>query len=188
MGIHSNPARKAEVLRMNGFKMTQRLDHVEVVPSRWNKAWPKLASRFQSLGVLKGFDVGARGATMAVGLELDVIEAMISGRQRKRRFPKVIGLGLLVPVLVFASLIPTKHGGDKRIPVKVSSAQSKSCSLDFVGRWLQGVDESEEIKILGTSMLGGVTAGTLECKGSRYSYTLGSEEPKRVLKLQKLDS
>lgn len=188
MGIHLNQVRKADVIRKNGFKMTQHLDYVEVVPSRWNKAWPKLASRFQSLGALKGFETGARGTKMTVGLELDVIEAMIAGRRRKSRFPKALSFSLLVPVLVVASLIPMKKGEVERIPVKVSRSQTGPCSLDAIGRWLQDAGETEDIQIQGTSILGGVTVGTLVCKGSRYSYTLGSEEPKRVLKLQKLDS
>ena len=189
MGIHSNQVRKVDVIRMNGFKLTLHQDHVEVMPSHLNKAWPKLAGRFQMLGVLKGFETGAQGTKMIVGLELGVIETMISGqRRRKGRFRKALGISLIIPVLVVASLIPMKSGAVERIPVKVSTRQSEPCSLDAIGRWLQGAGESEDIKIQGSSVIGGVTAGTLDCNGSRYSYTLGSEEPKRVLKLQKLDS
>lgn len=188
MGMHANQVRKSDIVRMAGYKLTKQLDHVDLVPSKWNKSWPKLARRFQSLGALKGFETGTQGATMKIALELDVIQNMISGRGRKRRFPKALAIGLVVPLLVVASLIPIQKGDTERIALKVATRQTQPCSLEAIGRWLQGVGKSEEIEIRGTSVLGGVTAGTLECKGSRYSYTLGSEEPKRVLKLQKLDS
>lgn len=188
MGIHSQQTEKAKGIRLAGYKINQQLDHVELIPSPWNKTWPKLASRFQSLGVLKGVLTQARGAKMIVALEPDAIVAMISKRHRKRQLPKIFAFGMLVPVLVLASLIPLKKGSTERIPAQVVKSVSQPCSLDIIGRWLQGAGESDYVKMLGTSVLGGVTAGTLECKGTRYSYTLGSEEPKRVLKLQKLDS
>ena len=188
MGIHSIQVRKVDVIRLAGYKMTQLYEHVELVPRRWNKAWPKLADRFQSLGALKSLETGVQGIKIFVSLDLAVVEAMITGRRRPRRFPKVIAFGILVPVLILASLIPIKSGVVERIPEKVTTSSSQPCSLDAIGRWLQGTGETEDIKIQGTSVLGGVTVGTLDCKESRYSYTLGSEEPKRVIKLQKLDS
>lgn len=188
MGIHSKQVGKTGAIRVAGYKIFQHFDHVELMPSYWNKNWPKLASRFESLGALRGLETGAQGTKMIVDLDVRVIEGMISGRRLKRRFPRLIGFGLLVPVLVFASLLPLKNGIPERRPDKAALSANQSCSLDAVGRWLRGLGESEDIKMLGTSVLGGVTAGTLECKGTRYSYTLGSEEPKRVMKLQKLDS
>lgn len=188
MGSHVIQVPNDKATRIHGYKMHQRMKHLEVVPSRWNKSWPKLANRFQTIGVLKGLEISTKGTVMIVALELDAVAALIAGRRRKSNLRKVIGFSMLTPVLVIASFIPLKNGGVEQIPLKVATRPSEPCSLEALGRWLQGAGESEDIKIQGTSILGGVTVGTLDCKGSRYSYTLGSEEPKRVLKLQKLDS
>lgn len=188
MGNHTKLFTKNNGQRVRGYRVIQQLDFAEVIPNWGNSTWLKVANRFQSLGVLLNIDVNSKRPSLQVSIDSDAVRAMLSGRSRSRKAPKVAVLGLVLPALLLLSTIPlrTMHPTQKEIVVVKSVINP--CSPETIGRWLQGAGESSAITPMGASVLGGVTVGTLKCNGSRYSYTLGSEEPKRVLKLQKLDS
>ena len=188
MGNHTKQLRKNNGQRFRGYRVVQQLDFAEVIPNWGNSTWPKVANRFQSLGVLLRIDVNSKRPSLQVSIDSDSVRAMLSGRRRSRKAPKVAVLGLALPALLLLSAIQlgTKHPVQEKLIVVKTVINP--CSPEIIGRWLQGAGESSEITPMGASVLGGVTVGTLKCNGSRYSYTLGSEEPKRVLKLQKLDS
>lgn len=188
MGNHAKNQTKPDRTRLKGYRVIQQLEGLELVPNPWNGSWLKFASRLQSLGALEHVDASSRTPKLFVSVDASVIKSMLSGRRIARRFPKVAAFGLTLPVLLVLGVMPLGSKPSVQSDVVTSKIKINSCSPETIGKWLQGSGESQEIMPLGTSVLGGVTVGTLECKGSRYSYTLGSEEPKRVLKLQKLNS
>jgi hypothetical protein len=125
---------------------------------------------------------------LIVSEDLETVQRLLAGRASNSKLPKFALAGIGIPILAVLCVVPLGNVAKVSHPVKVSKKVIDTCSPDAISSWIEGAGESGYIKALSTSVLGGVTVGTLECKGSRYSYTLGSEEPKRVLKLQKLDS
>lgn len=188
MGNHAKNQTKPDRTRLKGYRVIQQLEGLELVPNPWNGSWLKFASRLQSLGALEYVDASSRTPKLYVSLDADVVKSMLSGRRIARRLPRVAAYGLILPVLLVLGVMPLGPKPSVQNDVVIPKTKINPCSPEVISQWLQGAGESQEITPLGTSVLGGVTVGTLECKGSRYSYTLGSEEPKRVLKLQKLNS
>jgi hypothetical protein len=125
---------------------------------------------------------------LIVSEDLETVQRLLAGRATKSKLSKVFLAGIGVPIVALLSFVPLGSGASVTHPEKVSKNVIEPCSAQSISGWIEGSGESGVIKALSTSVLGGVTVGTLDCNGSRYSYTLGSEEPKRVLKLQKLDS
>ncbi len=188
MGNHSRSKVEERSIRISGYRAIQHLESLELVANRFNSSWPKLANRLQSLGFLRGIQVLSNRTSLFVSLDVETVQGIIAGRARRKKVPKWIGFGAAIPVLAALAFVPLGSSAPIQHHANAHKHDLDPCALDSISEWIQGAGESAEIKSLSASLLGGITVGTLECNGSRYSYTLGSEEPKRVLKLQKLDA
>ena len=188
MGNHLQTDTRDRGVRISGYLAVQLLDALELSVSVGNNSWPKFANRLQGLGLLIGIETRMKRVKLIVSEDLETVQRLLAGRASKAKLPKFVMAGIGIPVLAVLGFMPLAHEANAPRPVTISQKVIEPCSAHAISSWIQGAGESDEIKVLSTSVLGGVTVGTIECKGSRYSYTLGSEEPKRVLKLQKLDS
>ena len=188
MGNHSKTENSNRGVRISGYLAVQHLEALELTVSAGNNSWPKFANRLQSLGCLIGIEIRMKRIKFFVSEDLETVQRLLAGRASKAKLPKFVMAGVGVPVVAVLGFMPLAHEANAPRPVTISQKVIEPCSAHAISSWIQGAGESDEIKVLSTSVLGGVTVGTIECKGSRYSYTLGSEEPKRVLKLQKLNS
>ena len=188
MGNHAQAKFGNRAVRLSGYQAVQHFETLELTVSAGNNSWPKFASRLQGLGLLIGIETRMKRVKLIVSEDLETVQRLLAGRASKAKLPKFVMAGVGVPVVAVLGFMPLAHEANAPRPVTISQKVIEPCSAQAISSWIQGAGESDEIKVLSTSVLGGVTVGTIECKGSRYSYTLGSEEPKRVLKLQKLDS
>jgi hypothetical protein len=188
MGNHSQADMRIRGVRISGYLAVQYLDVLELNVSAGNNSWPKFANRLNGLGYLVGIETRMKRVKLIVSEDLETVRRLLDGRARKLKLPNFVMAGIGVPILVVLGFMPLGHMAKAPQPVTVSQKVIEPCSAQAISSWIEGSGESGVIKALSTSVLGGVTVGTLDCNGSRYSYTLGSEEPKRVLKLQKLDS
>ena len=188
MGNHSKHFTKNMGQKIQGYRIIQHSDFVEIIPNRWNQSWTRLAHRLQTLGVLLSLRESPHKPTLLVSIDGDEVLAILSGRRIKRRIPNVAAFGLALPALLMLGTIPL--GSKPMVTSAVVPARSEvnKCAPETITKWLEGSGESLNVTPLSTSFLGGVTVGTLECQGSRYSYTLRSEDPKRVLRLQRLNT
>lgn len=182
------PAVESRSIRISGYRALQHLDALELVANRSNSSWPKFAKRLQVLGFLNGIETTGDRTSLFVSLDVETVQGILAGRARRKKIPIWMGFGAAIPVFMVLAFVPLGSKAPVEHRSTVSKHVSNPCALAAISEWIQGAGEQVEIKALSTSLMGGIEVGTLECKGSRYSYTLGSEEPKRVLKLQKLDS
>ena len=188
MGNHSKTEISNHGVRISGYLAVQHLEALELTVSAGNNSWPKFANRLQSLGFLIGIEIRMKRIKFFVSEDLETVQRLLAGRTRKAKLPKFLLAGIGIPILAVFCAVPLGNISNVSQPMKVSKRVIEPCSPDAISSWIEGAGESGHISAISASVLGGVTVGTLECKGSRYSYTLGSEEPKRVLKLQKLNS
>lgn len=190
MGMHSQSIIANRGVRVAGFSAVQHADLLELFVDRGNNSWPKFAKRLQGLGYLLAVETRMTRVKLLLSVDLETVQRMLSGRKGKTKMPRYVLFAFAVPITVLLAFLPLGNSAKIATPVQVVKTEIRPCSQVAITNWIEGEGEgeSEVLKVLTTAVLGGVTVGTLECKGSRYSYTLGSEEPKRVLKLQKLDS
>lgn len=187
MGLHiqSNALRKP--LRLGGFRVVVLEEYIEVYGGPFCVPWPILARKLDGQGWLVRVLKANGKVSLQVSCSSDDLRALILGRRKRSRFPKPISIASVITVLTVAAMIPIGANRVDRRPSSLKNVASP-CTSEGITSWLQESQSLAEARVLEASEIGGVTAGTLECKGSRYSYTLRSEEPKRVLKLLKLDS
>jgi hypothetical protein len=188
MGNHSKSITVNAFARVAGYRVLQHVDGLELIANRKNNSWPKFANRLRSLGFLSGIQTQSKQTRLFVSVDFETIQGLLASHARKSRVSRSVIAGVAVPVAAILCFVPLGGKSVVQKPPKSLHKTAEPCSLEVIRKWIEGSDESNEIKALSTSVLGGVTVGTLECEDGRYSYTLGSEEPKRVLKLQKLDS
>ena len=175
--------RRISGLRLNTNQLNTRIRHGFL-----SKPWPQLANKLDSLGWLESISITNGEVLIDSVADPNLISQVIAGHRTKSKIHKPMVLSIAVVVLIVLSLIPLGKS-PKVVPKQVASAKLSPCSDSLIEQWLEGhLIKGSPIKALDTSILGGVTAGIVECKGARYSYTLGSKEPKRVLNLRKLDS
>lgn len=62
------------------------------------------------------------------------------------------------------------------------------CAVAKIKGWLEAEVSNPVLILVHEVQVGGVRAGTLTCNGIAYSYAIELSEPRRLLKLEKLDS
>lgn len=187
MGTRASHFEGTTKLKARGFRAKQSKGLVEIRSTLTGIAWPVLAKRLEIQGAFK--EVRFQNGKVFLSAEENGLH-LSSLHRRHARNSKVkpfILAGLAIPILVVLTTTPLGSKVDQS-EISHQEAERNPCEDAQLRKWLTTGNEEADIKSLETSLLGGVISGTLECLESRYSYTLGSDEPKRVLKLQKLDS
>jgi hypothetical protein len=187
MGIHVGRCTKNKSIQMHGLKLEELNAFIRVTFGTLAQAWPVLARRLDNQGFLDGIEISKRKVFLRTQADFSLIRALQSGHGKKSKLPTFVLATASLMLIGFLSLIPLGSGSEGRV-VKNKTTPINHCDYKNLSKWLEGVSENPEALAKEATILGGVTVGIIECKGSRYSYTLGSEKPKRVLKLQKLDS
>jgi hypothetical protein len=128
--------------------------------------------------------VGAR-VQLQVNSSLEESVAIASGRSKVRKpkfFIVASSATALASAIAFTVFAPTPQ-------VNSFERQKPSpCSPEIITVALESESTQSAISFEREFTIGGVAAGTVTCKDTRYSYALELKEPKRVLKLEKLDS
>lgn len=178
---------RSGILLKAGFRVTEVQGLTELRTTIFSKSWPRIAQKFHDFGVLQELKSRGRNTTFVLGADKEQVVRILSGRSKKPKGRNRVAIWSSIAAVVIASLFPLGNQAKGLSPVQQVKQISQTCSATEVSQWLRGDLESNRITISNTSVIGGVTSGTLVCETARYSYTLGSEEPKRVLKLQRLN-
>lgn len=187
MGTRVSQSSVTTKLKAKGFNARATDGIVQISPALTGFAWPILAKRLEIQGALRGVHF-LNGKVFLRAEENGLhLSSLHRGHARKSKFKPFLLASLAIPVLVLAATTPLGSRDDQS-PLVLKQAVTNPCEEALLRNWLTTGSEDGDIKTIETSILGGVITGTFECLDTRYSYTLGSEEPKRVLKLQKLDS
>jgi hypothetical protein len=187
MGTRVSQRSGTTKVKAKGLNAIATDGQVEITSKLIGFAWPILAKRLEIQGALNGILL-RKGKVFLRAEEIGFHPSSLHrGHARKSKFKPFLLASLAIPVLVLAATTPLVSASEKS-DRRPKQAVNTPCAEDQLRNWLTTGNDGGEIKTLETSLLGGVISGTFECLDARYSYTLGSEEPKRVLKLQKLDS
>lgn len=149
--------------------------------------WPALAKKLDNQGVLAGIELKSGRVSLTTSADLPLLRALVQGHGRKSKFVPIVS-GLALFVVIGATSFLTLVGNVKQGKIVKPDTVVNPCDYSMLRKWLTGTAENNHVQLKQSSILGGISSGVIECEGTRYSYTLGSEEPKRVLKLQELDS
>ena len=187
MGIHAVRSAKNKRVRLFGLVIEEVGDLHEVTFGKFAQAWPLLTRKLENQSLLDGIEMSKGKITLKTQADFPLIQSLMSGHVKKSKFTSIVLATASLLLIGMVSLIPLGSGPEARVVQKKITA-SKDCDYTNLSKWLEGVTENAEAQAEESSILGGVTVGIIECNGSRYSYTLGSEKPKRVLKLQELNS
>lgn len=187
MGIHTNEIKGTKPVRFAGLRLFESDEFIGISFDHLGTPWPILARKLEGHGVLAGIEFQGGKITLRTSAQMPFLRALVQGHGKKPRLPKFLLAATAIPVVVIASMVPLGVESEKTTVVEKISPVNP-CNVSQLTNWLEGKGDGAHISPLETSVLGGVTVGILECSGSRYSYTLGSGDTKRVLKLQKLDS
>lgn len=188
MGSRAYVKSRLATVRKANFKISVKQGFTEVRTTTWSKSWPKIAQKFLDFGVLREIKPRGRNITFVVELNKDQVVQILSGRSQKSKGNTRVIIWLSITGIIIASLFPLGKQMKGISAVRVPNNLGHSCTTLEVSKWLRGDSKTNRMTILETSVIGGITSGTLLCESTKYSYTLGSKEPKRVLKLQKLDT
>lgn len=187
MGTRAKIKFKTKAIRFRGVTFEDFDSSCLIKVGLNSKSWPQIAMKLDVAGLSPEISQGKTQTFIRVNALADVCRDIIAGHKMGRKTKPIWFLIGAIPIVVIAGTILLGH--------KVSPATTKitheidsSCSEEMIIGWLEGRTNSGEVKLLETSVLGGITAGSIQCKDSRYKYTLGSKEPKRVLNLELLDS
>ena len=173
--------------KLRGFKMVTSLTRTSIQGRSGGAAWPIAAYRLDQVGYLHGLSLDKGAVAMESEADPELIATVLTGHRAKPRTRRVLLVIAIVPILIVFGVIPL--GRSSVVSHRKQVAQTVPCSAEQLTKWLEGGNTSDpKVKLRGATILGGVTAGVIECGQSRYRYTLGSKEPKRVLNLVKLDS
>ncbi len=188
MGSHIKGRNKQQAVRIGRTKWIESHEGFSFRVPQTSTAWPHLLKRFEIAGFKANVDVKKRATTISVSASESQLRAILGGHARQNRVSKVWVVIPLVLILGVLASIPLVPATSKTPPAKPEGPTTDQCAESNIIQWLQGKSTSSAIQPLEISLLGGITAGTVQCKGSRYRYTLGSKEPKRVLNLIRLDT
>ncbi|MEN9609168.1 MAG: hypothetical protein RLZZ06_1099 [Actinomycetota bacterium] len=182
-------ATKADSIRkkLRGFKMVTSLTRTSIQGRSGGAAWPIAANRLDQVGYLHDLSWGKGAVAMQSEADPELIATVLTGHRAKPKTRRYLLVTAIVPLLIVFSVIPL--GKSPVVLHPKQAAQTNLCSAEQLTKWLEGdITSDPKVKLRGATILGGVTAGVIQCGQSRYSYTLGSKEPKRVLNFVKLDS
>lgn len=166
-----------------GVRLTTFDDHTEISFGGLAGGWLKSLKRLEALGYEASVSLTGRTAKIRTNASITTIQEVLKRYRSKRSL--LVWLLLPMPVLGLLGFIPTHHV-TKKAPIKIVPVLDL-CSKQSLESWLISGSGDTPAKLLESSSMGGVTAGLIECNGERYSYTLELKEPKRVLKLERLD-
>ena len=187
MGNHSASTSKGTWTHCAGYLINAGDQFTVLRTRQLTQSWPVIAKKLDDQGRLENLRFSEGQVTLATRLSSHTLENLLKGHAKPKATKKALAIALMVAALgVFAS-IPLGQSQVTLKPKPIVKA-SDPCRISMLQDWLLGTKSIEEPRLGKTSVLGGVTVGTIECNGSRYSYTLGSKEPKRVLNLKKLNS
>ena len=153
--------------------------------SLFARAWPSLAKGFRSRGfTVSPKIVGAR-VQLQVNSSLEESVAIASGRSKVRKpkfFIVASSATALASAIAIAAFVPSPEVNS------LEKFKPLPCSPEMITVALESESTESAISLEREFKIGGVASGTVTCDDTRYSYALELQEPKRVLKLEKLDS
>lgn len=188
MGNRVAQPRNIQRINVRGLTLEVGLDGTSLWSGLRGIPWPVFARRLDLMGQLKALNYASGRVVMVTNCEADdVVSSFGSHRTRAKSKTGKRWLLILIPVLFVLSMVPLGPSPNSINPRP--KAVVNQCSVTAIENWLAGkFPTSSKVKVLESAVLGGVTSGLLECDQVKYSYALGSKEPKRVLNLRKLDS
>ena len=188
MGNRVAQPKNTQRINFRGLTLEVGLEGTSLWSGLRGLPWPVVARRLDLMGQLRALNYARGRVVMVSNCEADHVVSSF-GRHRTRAKSKTgkRWLLIIIPVLIVLSMVPL--GSRPKSITPTPKVVVNQCSVTAIENWLAGkFPSSSKVKILESAVLGGVTSGLLECDQVRYSYALGSKEPKRVLNLRKLDS
>jgi hypothetical protein len=187
MGIRAYETNASKPISFGNFRLFTDMGETTIRLKSKAVAWPVTASKLDKVGLLKSIQFSGNEVQLSSAADEDQVKRLLTGHRKSRKLRLRYLLVPVIPAVVTASLVPL--GPAQNVATEHLSLAKQECSDELITKWLEGNDQkASHLNLISTTVLGGVTSGTLQCKDSRYSYTLGSKEPKRVLNLKRLDS
>lgn len=188
MGNHAAVKIKSRWIKSSGVQVNFENSRIRVGNRNLATTWPVIAKRLEVQG-----DLGAVNLTeseVSLDAKFDSVELRnwLQGHRKTSTFPK--RWLLMWASLVLVGVLACMPLGERKVILKSSNHANTidTCSTSELENWLLGKQTLDTPTLGKSTSIGGIVVGTMECKGSRYSYTLGLKEPKRVLNLKKLNS
>lgn len=187
MGNHVATFSNRTWTRFRTFRLMPNESRTKLRVGAIGVAWPVVAKRLEIQGHLGALEHDGNYVLMSSKLNESDLKANL---QRHRKVKPARKIWIIIPSLMLIAIISCIPLGEEKHAIEAHPAIQirEDCDTSLIGSWLLGEGDFSYLKLGKSSSLGGVVVGTLECKGERYSYTLGSRDPKRVLNLRKLDS
>jgi len=149
------------------------------------RAWPSLAKGFRSRGFKVSPKIVGNRVQLHVNSSLEEAVAIAAGRSKVKK-PKLFIVAAastaLASVIALAAFVPSPAVNS------LEKVKPLPCSPEIITVALESESTESAISLENELKIGGVASGTVACGDTRYSYALELKEPKRVLKLEKLDS
>jgi hypothetical protein len=186
MGVHEQKRESKTVWTRQGLVVTSTDELLEIKFAPHFKSWPKLVRRLEIQG--SSCEVKLVGKTLSVitTAELQHIQTLL-GNRRLIKKPK-LRLFLVAPVLVLLgafslSLRPQNYSTQ----LKAESITNDECGIEYLSNAIISDSPNPNLLERTSSSLGGIESGTFFCAEAKFGYTLELKEPKRLIRMLKLD-
>ena len=149
------------------------------------KAWPSLAQGLRSRGFQVSPKLSGNRVQLFANSSLEEAVAIASGRCKEGKPKLFIFAGAAISMasaIAIAAFVPSPEVNS------LEKFKPLPCSPEIIIVALESESTESAISLERELKIGGVASGTVTCDDTRYSYALELKEPKRVLKLEKLDS
>lgn len=172
-------------LALFGPKIRFTNHETEISFGGFTTGWLKFVKRLNVLGFSTVVSMNGGYAKVITNAGVETVKVLARICRSKTPF---LFLALIMVPLVALAVFHPEIKPVKKVSKKMEVIAVDHCATKLISEWLEtGVGDSSAT-LLESNSIGGVTSGLVECEGKRYSYTLELSEPKRVLKLDRLDS
>lgn len=176
-----------EVTRYRGIRVERTHLGAELCFRLVPGSWLTIAKRLTACGHTATATYLGSGIYLSTSASLEEVMTFLRGRKVRRSVSRkwlfLPGVAV-VPMLLLMNLSVKPEATLMREP----ATEAILCNVDKIKGWLEAEASNPALILIHEVQVGGVKAGTLTCNSIAYSYSIELSEPRRVLKLEKLDS
>ena len=174
-------------IRILGIRLSETHRGTLITFSTFQPVWTKLSQRLSDFGFEVIPELVGKRVRLVTNATPNQIRGFLEGHTDKKS-SSTRALLFAIPSLIILAGCVTMVSPTAETKAETRALPIERCTLTRLTKWLEANEKVAGIEITDELGLGGVISGTLTCDEARYSYTLELSEPKRVIKLLKLDS
>jgi hypothetical protein len=186
MGVHEQKRESKTVWTRQGLVVTSTDELLEIKFAPHFKSWPKLVRRLEIQG--SSCEVKLVGKTLSVitTAELQHIQTLL-GNRRLIKKPKLRFILLAPGLVVLGALSFALQPQNYSTQLRVESIPNDECGIEYLSKAIISDSPNPNLLEKTSSNLGGIESGTFFCAEAKFGYTLELKEPKRLIRMLKLD-